>query len=99
MFALAVGQWLPDWLPNFAEVSQTRLLGASVALLAVSLPLVNLYVAGDIGQISRAEVCVAMFAFYALGASLWMLDYKLVATMEAPLQPPTIRLLNLCKYE
>jgi hypothetical protein len=95
MFALAVGQWLPDWLPNVAAVSQTRLLGASAAILVVSLPTVAVYVAGGIGVVTRLRMCLAMGVFFGAGSSLWMLTYRFVATMEPPLQPPTIRMLNL----
>ena len=113
MFALAVGQWLPDWLPHFIDITQERLLAASAAMLAISLPAVNVYVAGtvqgetpanasqaelplvEIAPISRWEMCAFMALFYSVGAGLWMLDYRFVSTMEAELQPPTIRLLNL----
>jgi hypothetical protein len=95
MFALAVGQWLPDWLPAVGKITQARLLAASAAMLSVSLPAVNLYVAGEISLISRLQMCVVMALFYACGAGLWMLDYRFVSTMKTELQPPTIRLLNL----
>jgi hypothetical protein len=95
MFALAVGQWLPDWLPHLADITQGRLLAASASMLAISLPAVNVYVAGGVPLISRWEMCAVMSLFYSFGAGLWMLDYRFVSTMEAELQPPTIRLLNL----
>lgn len=95
MFALAAGQWLPDWLPHLGDITQGRLLAASALMLAISLPAVNIYVAGGVPLISKVEMCVVMSLFYSFGAGMWMLDYRFVSTMEAALQPPTIRLLNL----
>ena len=95
MFALAAGQWLPDWLPHLGDITQGRLLAASASMLAISLPAVNIYVAGGVPLISKGEMCAVMSLFYSFGAGLWMLDYRFVSTMDAALQPPTIRLLNL----